>query len=279
VEEAPITYEQIAFSKKVRQRDLTVVHPSSNGGQDSGSEGGEGRYLALVIAAEDYIDPAVNDLDFPIQDAERMVKTLTSSYTFEPSDITFLKNPTQSDIINALDGLRAQAQPADNLLIFYAGHGYWDEEMEQGFWLPVDAEKSFRSKWLANSTIRNYLKAIKARHTLLVSDACFSGGIFRTRDAFAGVEAAIAELHKLPSRKAMTSGTLKEVPDKRVFIEYLIKRLQGNDQPFLTAQHLFNSLRDPVINNSPLHQIPQFGVVRETGDEGGEFVFQLRRGG
>ena len=277
-EETPVIYENIAFRKTANRRDITIHNDPVDGAGGDRPVSEVGRYLALVIAAEDYMDPAVNDLDFPIQDAKRMVETLTSHYTFERQDITFLQNPSQSDIYNALDRLRAEVQPQDNLLIFYAGHGYWDEDMEQGFWLPVDAEKDFRSKWLANSSLRNYLRAIKAKHTLLVSDACFSGGIFKTRDAFDAVEPAVSELFKLNSRKAMTSGTLKEVPDKSVFIEYLIKRLRDNDQPYLTAQNLFTLLRDPVINNSPLHQIPQFGVVRETGDEGGEFVFR-RRGG
>ncbi|HMB90558.1 MAG TPA: caspase family protein [Rhodothermales bacterium] len=275
-EETQVTYENIAFRQTANRRDIVIQPEPVDGGNHPVS--GVGRYLALVIGAEDYMDPAVNDLDFPIQDAKRMVETLTSHYTFARENITFLQNPSQADIYNALDRLRAEVQPQDNLLIFYAGHGYWDEDMEQGFWLPVDAEKDFRSKWLANSTLRNYLRAIKTKHTLLVSDACFSGGIFKTRDAFSAVAPAVEALSRLPSRKAMTSGTLKEVPDKSVFIEYLIKRLQDNDQPYLSSQALFTSLRDPVINNSPLQQVPQFGVVRETGDEGGEFVFR-RRGG
>ena len=74
----------------------------------------------------------------------------------------------------------------------------------------------------------------------------------------------------------MTSGTLTEVPDKSVFIEYLIKRLEDNDSKYSTSQEMFVSMRTAVINNSPTGQVPQFGEIRETGDEGGDFIFVRR---
>jgi hypothetical protein len=78
----------------------------------------------------------------------------------------------------------------------------------------------------------------------------------------------------MTSRKAMTSGTLEEVPDKSVFIEYLMKRLHENEKKYLPAAELFGSLREAVLNNSP--NIPQYGVIQDTGDEGGEFIFLKR---
>jgi hypothetical protein len=124
-----------------------------------------------------------------------------------------------------LDQLARRLTENDNLLIFYAGHGHWDEGLNQGFWLPADAKEASRAEWLSNSTIREYIQGIKSKHTLLITDACFGGGILRTRTAFSGASRAIAELYKLPSRKAITSGTRNVVPDKSVFVEYLIKRL------------------------------------------------------
>ena len=104
----------------------------------------------------------------------------------------------------------------------------------------------------------------------------FSGGIFKTRSAFNDIPPATEALYDLPSRKAMTSGTLTEVPDKSVFIEYLIKRLENNDNKYSTSQEIFASMRTAVINNSPTEQVPQFGEIRETGDEGGDFIFVRR---
>lgn len=71
----------------------------------------------------------------------------------------------------------------------------------------------------------------------------------------------------------MTSGALNQVPDKSVFLEYLIKRLEDNELKYLPAEQLFASFKLAVINNSPEEQVPQYGEVKETGDEGGDFIF------
>ncbi len=233
----------------------------------------QGDYYALVIAVQDYMDPSVNSLQYPLQDAENLVNALTTLYTFDPKNISLLKNPTRSAIIKTFDQLAKRLTDQDNLLIFYAGHGFWDERLKQGFWLPVDAAQSSRTEWISNSTIRDYVAGMATKHTLLISDACFSGGIFKTRDAFSAENPATRELYRLPSRKAMTSGAMKEVPDKSVFVEYLVKRLRENKDQLLAAETLFSSFRQAVINNSPNRQVPQFGEIRETGDEGGDFIF------
>ncbi|MDZ7647113.1 MAG: hypothetical protein U5K54_07990 [Cytophagales bacterium] len=68
---------------------------------------------------------------------------------------------------------------------------------------------------------------------MLITDACFSGSIFKERAVNFTDSRAVLERYKLASRKAMTSGTLKTVPDKSVFIAYLIKNLASNDQPMI----------------------------------------------
>jgi hypothetical protein len=234
------------------------------------------RFLALIIGVQNYIDPKVNSLDYPLMDAARVKEILASEYMFDQRNIVFLQDPDRSTIIGTLDRLAQEITPDDNLLIFYAGHGYFDENLKQGFWLPSNARRDSRAEWLSNSTVRDYLGGMRAKHVLLIADACFSGSIFKTRDAFEEEAASIQELYRMPSRKAMTSGAMKAVPDRSVFVEYLIKRLKENKESYLTAEELFSSMRKAVINNSPNRQTPQYGEIREAGDEGGDFVF-LRR--
>ena len=84
----------------------------------------------------------------------------------------------------------------------------------------------------------------------------------------------IQVLYKMPSRRAITSGTMTVVPDNSVFLEYFLKRLRENQAPFISSQQLFDSFRSAVINNSNV--VPQDGVIAETGDEGGDFIFILK---
>jgi hypothetical protein len=109
---------------------------------------------------------------------------------------------------------------------------------------------------------------------LLISDACFAGSIFKTRTIFPDADFAINKLYELPSRKAMTSGSLTEVPDESVFVKYLVDRLENNMEKYLSSEQLFNKFKIPVMNNSNL--IPAFGEIRDVGDEGGDFIFILR---
>ncbi|MCK5134493.1 MAG: hypothetical protein KAR19_01800 [Bacteroidales bacterium] len=122
-----------------------------------------------------------------------------------------------------------------------------------------------------NSTLRDFIGSIQSKHTLLIADACFSGSIFKTRSAFGGDAKGIQKLHDLPSRKAMTSGALKEVPDKSVFVKYLISELIENQEKFLSSEELFGNFKTAVLNNSP--NVPQYGTIQNAEDQGGDFIF------
>ncbi|MEO9871405.1 caspase family protein [Ekhidna sp.] len=240
------------------------------------NELGKRKYYALIIGVNEYQDKEIQDLDNPINDAEQLAGVLTYHYSFDQENITVLENPKREDIIIALDHLTKLVTEKDNLLIFYAGHGIWNAQLNQGYWLPSDASMDSKSYWLSNSTLRDYLGGIRSKHTLLISDACFSGGILKERAVFENSR-AILEVYKLPSRKAMTSGTLKTVPDESVFIEYLLKNLINNQSPLISADQLFRSFKTAVINNSPNGQVPQYGPITQAGDEGGDFIFLKRQ--
>jgi hypothetical protein len=78
-------------------------------------------------------------------------------------------------------------------------------------------------------------------------------------------------LYRRPSRRAMTSGYISSVPDNSIFFKYLIKYLEQNEAKYLSSSDLFSSIRRGVLNNSM--NVPQDGVIMNTGDEGGDFIF------
>ena len=235
----------------------------------------ESKYYALLIGIQDYEDPDILDLDNPVSDATALYDVLTQKYTFEPENTILMENPSRDEIYDRLDELSAKITEKDNLLIFYAGHGYWDKDAEIGYWLPSDAEEGKKRDWMRNSAVTEYVREIKSHHTLLVTDACFGGSIFKTRKAFKDASMAINKLYDLPSRKAMTSGTLTEVPDKSVFMKYFLKHLDGNEEDHIASEQVFYNIKPAVLNNSP--NTPQFGVMQSTGDEGGDFIFIRRQ--
>jgi len=228
-------------------------------------------YYALLITVGQYDDPAITDLDQPLSDGARLREVLLRGYTFPEHRVSWLKNPNREDLIVAFDNLGKTLTKEDNLLVFYAGHGYWDNNLEVGYWMPKDSKISNPANWFANSTIRDYVRGIKAKHILLISDACFSGGILKTRSVMAGAPPGILSLYNLASRKVMTSGTMTEVPDESVFMKYLIRQLDDNKERYLSSEQLFSNIKVAVLNNS--RTVPQFGTIQDTGDEGGDFIF------
>ena len=228
-------------------------------------------YYGLIIGIDKYVDDEIQDLDNPVSDAQKLYQTLSLHYNFQQEHIKFLTDATRGDIIQALDDLASVVTPNDNLLIFYAGHGWWDAEASNGYWLPSDADSRVKTNWFRNSTLVDYLKEIDSKHTLLITDACFGGSIFKMRSAFGNREKAYEKLYELPSRKAMTSGTLTKVPDRSSFTRFLIQRLEENEETYLSSEQLFSSFRLAVINNSDA--IPQYGEIENVGDEGGDFIF------
>jgi TolB-like protein len=252
----------------------SIVYAQSNRGViinvDQSKSVSSGKYHAIIISENNYFDEKFPDLIEPKNDADNLMSLLVSKYFFKSEDITRLIDPTRANILDAIDQKRKTLSLDDNLIIFYAGHGYWDEVLKMGYWLPSDAKKDSKSNWVSNTDLTLYLSAFESNHVLLVADACFSGGIFKTR-SIGDMDQGTKRLYELKSRKAITSGNLKEVPDNSVFMKFFLKELELNQSTFLTSDQLFAKIRPNILNNSSTE--PLYGVIHNTGDEGGEFVF------
>jgi len=267
--------EELAYTQQTGEDPSRTANASDNRNPARTQIKTGGKYYGLFIGVSRYDNPKLY-LERPEKDAKQIRDVIVKRYSFGDSTTFLLLNPTRQKIIAELYRLRKIIGPNDNLLIFYAGHGYWDDDAKQGYWWAKDAARDDPSTWLSNSDLREQIRSIKSAHTLLISDACFSGGIFRTRSGneIQNATTDIQLLYKMPSRRAITSGTMTAVPDNSIFLQYFSKRLTENQSRFLSSQQLFDSFRTAVINNSSV--VPQDGVIAETGDEGGDFIFILR---
>lgn len=264
-----IAQEVEGLTNKVRVKFATNDPLASNDGSPKVR-----RNFALLIAVEAYKDSLILSLNEPLKDATALKEVLIGNYTFEPEYVTLLANPTFEELNVAFDNLTQKVTPEDNLLIFYAGHGYFDEKTNIGYWMPSDAEEKNRAKWFRNSVLVENIAAIKSKHTFLIADACFSGGIFKTRAPFNNASIDISKMLKTASRKAMTSGSLTTVPDKSIFMKYLLKTLVENENQYLPSEDLFDTVRIAMKNNTNTR--PLYGEIQNVGDEGGNFVLIKR---
>jgi hypothetical protein len=237
-----------------------------------------GNYHALVIGNNQYTH--LPKLETAEGDAQAVADVLKFSYGFQ---VTLLKNGNRSDVIDALADMRAKLQASDNLLIYYAGHGIIDEQVNQGYWLPVNAKDNSPSNWISNADISTLLRGIRAKHVMVVSDSCYSGTLVRA--VTSKIKTAnsrkqwVKRMVNKRSRTALVSGGLEPVIDgggdgHSVFAKAFLDALKGN-RSVMDGGQLFDAIKRPVVLNAD--QTPEYSDIRKAGHDGGEFLF-VRRG-
>ncbi len=232
----------------------------------------EGKNYCLLIAAQNYRDAAIPSLDNPIQDAIKLKLILKANYNFTDENIITLFNPDANDIKRQLLELTNTVQSEDNLLIFYAGHGIWVEKEKKGYWLMSDSKRNDPNTWVSNKDVLNLIAKLPSRHTLLITDACFSGGVFKTRSVGSDASASIKLMDEKISRVAITSGNDTEVPDESVFMKYLVKALSNNKDKYMPAQKMFIShIMEAVMAETKTE--PRYGTLELAGHIGGDYIF------
>jgi uncharacterized repeat protein (TIGR01451 family) len=240
-----------------------------------------GEYYALIIGIDQYTGEWPR-LQNAVNDAKSVAGTLSSKYTFHYLKTLYDKDATRDNILKEFEWLMQNVKVNDNVFIYYSGHGEYLQNMDKGFWVPIDAASKTISKYISNEDIRSFLSGINSKHTLLVTDACFSGDIFRGKTMTIPYENSTKyyqKVYSLNSRKALTSGGVEPVMDKgkeghSVFAYYFLQALTKNSEKYLDAGQIFESLKIPVVNNS--YQTPLYSPIRNAGDEGGQFIFMLK---
>ncbi len=237
-----------------------------------------GDYYALIIGIDKY-QGEWPQLKNAVNDARGISDVLKKNYDFHKIITLYDNQATRSDIIKSFEWLVSNVKDSDNVFVFYSGHGDFKQALNKGYWVPVDANSLSTAQYISNSDIQTFLGGIKAKHTLLVSDACFSGDLFRGKTVtvpFENSDKYYQKVYSLSSRQALTSGGIEPVADggkdgHSIFTYYLIKAFENNQSKFFDAYQLYENLRVPVINNS--EQTPFFNPIKNTGDEGGQFIF------
>lgn len=240
-----------------------------------------GKYIALVIGINSY-EGYWRPLKNAVNDAEGVANVLKEEYQFDEVYTLLDKQATRRNIIQKFEWLAENSTKDDNVLIFYAGHGQFNKGLNKGYWVPVDAQSNSVADYISNNDVKTFMGGIPSKHTLLVTDACFAGDIFRGAKTESikfdpnNMEKYYKEVYRKQSRLALTSGGVEEVSDAgkddhSIFTYYLIKALKENDKKYFDANQLFNEFRIAVTNNS--EQTPMLQVIRDANDEGGQFIF------
>lgn len=236
----------------------------------------------LIFATDRYDNwsPLVN----PIFDGRTIGKILKEQYGFQ---VEIVENPTQAQVLDKLAEYASKKyKPLDQLMIFFAGHGVYNETLKEGFVVTRESLPSDPggSSFLRHSTIRSTLDKNPCEHVLLVMDVCFGGSF----DEVAGLRNAEADIYQDASqaeiiarklqyktRKYLTSGGKEYVSDgvagkHSPFAKRLIESLltRGGNDGMLTISELFSAIE--VSKTAP--KWGSFG----TDKNGSEFIFVVK---
>ena len=247
-----------------------------------------GKYHALIIGNNEYeSDKGWPALNTAVNDAKAVAKLLKDKYGFKT---TLILNATRSDMVVGLEKMRSKLSEKENLLIYFAGHGYMDPENDQGYWIPVNGSTTSTADWVSNSTITEQIRATSARNIMVIADSCYSASL--TRSGVVSLRSGLSPEKKMErlkadlksvTRMALSSGGLQPVADAiddsghSVFANALLKLLKKNKSVLDgTALATKVGLSVAVATEDNVQQVPQYAPLHKGGHEGGEFYFVPR---
>lgn len=237
---------------------------------------------ALIFVTDQYDN--WNQLVNPVFDGRTIANELRTAFGFNTE---LIENPTQEEVFLKLrQYAERKYEQLDQLFIFFAGHGFYDELTKEGFLvtrqsLQVDPG---RQTYIPHSRLQTLINNNPCEHIFLVMDVCF-GGTFDESAASRNVEDQIYGepsqseiiIRKLQykTRKYLTSGGKEYVSDgvagkhspfAKQFIEALQSR--GGNDGILTLSELMTFVEK--LKTAP--QSGRFGADKL----GSEFVFVVK---
>ncbi len=238
---------------------------------------------ALIFATDQYDN--WSDLVNPVFDSKTIAEELKNTYGYK---VEMVENATQSEVLKKLrDYAEKKYKPLDQLFIFFAGHGTYDQTFGEGFVVTRESQVNDEAKttYLSHNRLRSIVNNVPCDHIFLAMDVCF-GGTFdaalassRGQDEEVYKEQNVGEFitRKLTykTRRFLTSGGKtyvsdgipgKHSPFAKNFIEAL--RSRGGKDGVLTLPELYTYVERLKIQ-------PRFG---EFGDNapGSDFVFVMK---
>ena len=238
---------------------------------------------ALLFATDiyDYWSDLVN----PVYDATAIASELKELYGFE---VEVVENATQEEILIKIKEYSGRRyKPQDQLFIFFAGHGQFDEVFGEGYIVARNSleRDPVKTTFISHSNLRSYINNIPCNHILLAMDVCFGGTLdpviarargSEVRDELSESEFLVRKLSKR-TRKYITSGGKEYVSDGIIgkhspfasrFIEALKSR--GYNDGILTINEIL-----PAFEKVTQHE-PRSGDFGDN-ESGSDFIFIIKQ--
>lgn len=258
------------------ENNSTTEEPSitltlSTEGNDQGWNGSESTDInannpvniyALIVGVSRYVH--FPTLKYTDDDAYRMYAFLKSPEGGAVPDknlrILIDEGASRKNIMKNLSEVLAMADGNDAVFVYISGHGL------NGYYLPFDSDGY--SGTIAYTEIRDQLDASKAKQTLCIADACYSGSMLGEKSTLG--ESIDQFYQKLNNAKGGLAFLLSSKPEEYslesqglrqgIFSHYLIQGLGGdadaNSDKTITIAELYGYVRQQVVKYTGGIQTP-----------------------
>ncbi|HEX6429263.1 MAG TPA: caspase family protein, partial [Niastella sp.] len=266
-----------------------------------------GKNFLLLIAIDHYQKPTLH-LPNPVIDATGLLNVLIDRYDFRPDpdkadtvkdlrDIDpahygdrktyrfpmpvyddtkihclYNEQVTMSNIKAKINKIKDNMTKDDNLLVYYAGHGYADRDSGNWYITPYDYDPdkdngvSFNDIYtLAGKKERKWF----CKNLLFILDSCFAGSVVDGMLAQTDDRYSVMALTSTGGREVASDGKRREGSP---FSKALIKLLNANDVPVLDVRDLFSNLRKEFTG---INQTLQLSYLPQTEGKN-SFGFPLK---
>ncbi|MFC5548794.1 YDG domain-containing protein [Massilia aerilata] len=234
------------------------------------------RKIVVLFGINDYQDKAIPQLENALPDVDAVSRTFAEKLGYE---VRVVRNPNKAEMIRTLNGLAAEMNSADSVIIYYAGHGFAPKANGPGYWIPSDAKSSDPRTWISNSDVAKAMANISAKQMALISDSCYSGAFARDGVDAVGHDVSVADVLAKRSVVVLSSGGDEPVADEgkegHSIFAWNLMQVIGSVTDWKPGSTIFTNVQAAVKKEFP--QTPQYGSVTAAGHQaGGEYLFELR---
>jgi len=240
--------------------------------------------FALIIGNEDYSSHQMGlkreqNVDYAINDAKIFKQYALKTLGVKEEHLIFELDATSGTMARQLKtiiGLTELEKEDAELIIYYAGHGFPDEDTKIPHLIPVDVSGGDLSRAISLHDLYKKLGKLKAKRITVLLDACFTGG---GRDEGLIVSRGVRVKPKedsLNGNLVVFSASSKDqsslpftAENHGIFTYHVLKKLQDTKGE-ISYGDLYDSIKKQVTKTSLLNQgmeqEPKVNSSQKVGD-------------
>ena len=217
---------------------------------------------AVIVGAAQYEN--IHQLEYTDDDAMKIYDFLVSpnggSLPTHQIELLLDQAVTKSKVLEAVHRIYLQADQNDVILFYFSGHGIKDA------FLPIDSDGLFER--IEHKDIRRFINLSKAKHKLIIADACHAGTFSYNSGSLAGFlrkyydafEASSGGIALLMSSRGDEFSYEDQRFGSGIFSYFLIEALRGaadqDDNGIITLAEAFEYVNKKVTHFTAGAQTP-----------------------